>query len=75
MMTRARFGQLTALEGRQVSLALSNGDRIDDAQLVSARENRTGTLWLFTNGSDRFVAVEDVIDVWEANPAGPPLAA
>jgi hypothetical protein len=74
-MTRAGLGQLTALEGRQVSLALRSGDRIDDAQLVSARRNRAGTLWLFTNGSDRFVAVEDVIDVWEAHPAGPPLAA
>ena len=74
-MTRARLGQLSALEGRQVSLALSNGDRIDDAQLVSARRNRAGTLWLFTNGSDRFIAVEDVVDVWEAQPAGPRLAA
>ncbi|HEV8627183.1 MAG TPA: hypothetical protein VG034_22285 [Acidimicrobiia bacterium] len=74
-MTRARLGQLTALEGRQVSLALRNGDRIDDAQLVSTRPNRAGTLWLFTNGSDRFIAVEDVIDVWEAQPGGPPLAA
>jgi hypothetical protein len=74
-MTRAGLGRLTALEGRQVSLALRNGDRIDDAQLVSARRNRAGTLWLFTNGSDRFVAVGDVIDVWEAHPAGPPLAA
>jgi len=74
-MPRARFGEFTALEGRQVSLALRNGDRIDDAQLISARGNRAGTLWLFTNGSDRFIAVEDVIDVWEAQPAGPPLAA
>jgi hypothetical protein len=74
-MTRARLGQLTALEGRQVSLALRNGERIDDAQLVSARRNRAGTLWLFTNGADRFIAVEDVVDVWEAQPAGPPLAA
>lgn len=74
-MTRADLGQLAALEGYQVSLALRNGDRIDDAQLVSARENCAGTLWLFTNGSDRFIAVEDVIEVWEADPAGPPLAA
>jgi predicted metalloprotease len=72
-MARARLGQLTALEGRQVSLALRSGDRIDDAQLVSAR--RAGALWLFTNGSDRFIAVEDVIAVWEVQPAGPPPAA
>jgi hypothetical protein len=74
-MTSAHLGQLTSLEGRQVSLALRNGDRIDDAQLVSARRNRAGTLWVFTNGSDRFIAVEDVVDVWEAQPASPRLAA
>jgi hypothetical protein len=42
-MTRARRRQLATLEGRQVSLALRNGDRIDDAQLVSARRNGAGT--------------------------------
>ena len=34
MMPRARFGQLTSLEGRQVSLALRNGDRIDDEDVT-----------------------------------------
>lgn len=65
-MTREHLGELTALEGRQVSVALGNGDRIDDVQLVSAGRNVVGTLWLFTNGADRFIAVEEVIDVWEA---------
>ena len=69
MMTRARTGELTALEGRQVSVALRSGDRIDDVQLVSAGRNRVGTLWLFTNGADTFVAVEDIIDIWEAQAA------
>jgi hypothetical protein len=74
-MTRKRVGELTALEGRQVSVALRDGDRLDDVQLVSAGRNRAGTLWLFTNGADRFVAVDDVIDVWEAFAPGRPLAA
>jgi hypothetical protein len=74
-MTRARLRELAPLEGRQVSVALRSGNRIDDAQLVSAGRNRAATLWLFTNGADRFVAVEDVIDVWEAPTAGRPLAA
>lgn len=74
-MTRAHLRELTVLEGRQVSVALGNGDRIDDAQLVSAGRNRAATVWLFTNGADRFVAVEDVIDMWEAPTAGRPLAA
>jgi hypothetical protein len=65
-VTRERLGALTALEGRQVSVALRNGERIDDSQLISAGRNRAGTLWLFTHGGDTFVALEDVIDVWEA---------
>ena len=55
---------LHGLEGRQVSVSLSNGSRIDDCQLVSARV-RTETLWLFSNGQDLFVPVDDVIEVWE----------
>jgi hypothetical protein len=74
-MTTSRFAELTALQGRQVSLALRNGDRIDDAQLVSAGRNRAGTLWLFTNGADIFIAVEKVIDVWEAQTGDRHLAA
>jgi hypothetical protein len=69
------MGELTALEGRQVSVALRNGDRLDDVQLVSAGRNRVGTLWLFTNGTDIFIAVADVIDIWEAHCVGRSLAA
>ena len=65
-MTRERLGALTALEGRQVNVALRNGSRIDDSQLVSAGRNRAGTLWLFTHRGDTFIAFEDLIDVWEA---------
>jgi len=69
-MTRERLGALTALEGRQVSVALRNGTRIDDSQLVSAGRHRARTLWLFTHAGDTFVAAEDVIDVWEAASPG-----
>lgn len=74
-MMSARLRELAALEGRQVSVALRNGDRIDDAQLVSADRNHTANVWVFTNGADRFIAVEDVIDLWEAHTAGRPAAA
>jgi len=53
-------------EGRQVSVALADGSRVDDCQLVSAGRNGAGTLWLFTNGADRFVALTEVTAVWEA---------
>ena len=56
---------LHGLEGQQVSVALRNGSRIDDCQLVSAPRARTETLWLFSNGDDLFVSLADVVDVWE----------
>ena len=62
--------RLHVLEGRQVSVALRNGSRIDDCQLVCAPRARTETLWLFSNGADLFVSVGDVVDVWEPAFAG-----
>jgi hypothetical protein len=61
--------KLRSLEGRQVNVALRGGDRIDDCQLVSAGRASTATVWLFSNGTDLFVEVDDLTDVWEA--AGP----
>ena len=58
---------LYGLEGRQVSVALSNGCRIDDCQLVSAPRAGAPTLWLFSNGDDVFVTLADVVDIWEAS--------
>lgn len=60
-------------EGRQVSVALADGSRIDDCQLVSAGRSAAATLWLFTNGTDMFVAIDKVTAVWEV--AGCPRAA
>jgi hypothetical protein len=60
---------LQLLEGQQVSVALRNGSRIDDCQLVSAGRAGTRTLWLFSNGADMFVSLGDVVDVWEAQAA------
>jgi hypothetical protein len=62
-MTTSR---LHGLEGRQVNVALRNGSRIDDCQLVCAPRARAETLWLFSNGADLFVSAGDVVDVWEA---------
>ena len=54
------------LEGRQICVALRNGSRIDDCQLVSAGRVSTDTIWLFSNGADVFVSLDEVLDVWEA---------
>ena len=53
------------LEGHRVNLALIDGSRLDDCELVSAGHGRS-TLWLFINGADVFVSFHDVTDAWEA---------
>jgi hypothetical protein len=53
------------LEGRRVSVALADGSRLDDCELVSAGHGAE-TLWLFVNGDDMFVPVVEVTDAWEA---------
>jgi hypothetical protein len=53
------------LEGRQVSVALDDGSRIDDCQLVSFGRHNVGTVWLVANGDDLFIPVKRVVDIWE----------
>lgn len=62
-MTREQRRGLRQLEGHKVGLALTDGSRIDDADLVSARGT---SLWLFSNGEDAFVRADHVVEVWEA---------
>ena len=65
-MTLERVTSLIGhLEGRRVSLALLDGSRLDDCELVSAGQGAP-TLWLFVNGGDVFVPVAEVTDAWEA---------
>lgn len=64
-MTKEQVRGLRSIEGRQVGVALRNGTRIDDCQLVSGGRSRVGNLWLFANGHDVFVGFGEVLDVWE----------
>ena len=73
-MTTTERGNLATLEGRRVSVALRDGHRIDDGQLISAGVEPLDSIWLFTNGADRFIAFDDVIDVWEVLPSARPGA-
>jgi hypothetical protein len=62
-----RLAELTRhLEGRRVSVALADGSRIDDCELVSG--HGAHSLWLYSNGADTFVALGHVTDLWEASP-------
>lgn len=60
-MTAERRRELRRFEGSTVYVALTDGSRLDDVSLVSARGL---TLWIFDGGEDVFVPVSDVIDVW-----------
>ena len=68
-MSWKRLSELRSLEGRQVSVSLADGSRIDDCQLVSAGSPGVQTLWVFSNGADTFVPLPDVLEVWELQAA------
>jgi hypothetical protein len=56
-VTKERLSQLRWLEG----------SRLDDCQLVSTGRNGVHSLWLFCDGCDTFVLVDDIIDLWESD--------
>jgi hypothetical protein len=66
---RAITGPLRELEGREVSLALADGSRLDAVTLISAGGGRTPTVWLFAQGIDVFLPRWSVVAVWEARPS------
>jgi hypothetical protein len=63
-VTRQPFPELLHLEGRRVGLALDDGSRIDDCQLVFAGRQR---VWVFVNGEDSFLDLTHVTDFWESS--------
>jgi hypothetical protein len=46
-------------------VALVDGSRIDDCELVSAGHHGVRSLWLYANGADTFVPLDNVTDLWE----------
>jgi len=65
-ITHERLGRLRDLQGHQVSVALRDGSRLDDCQLVSIGRNRAHSIWLVNSGVDIFVGIADVVDLWES---------
>ena len=64
-MSQKERGQLKLLEGHRVSVALDDGTRIDDCELVAVPPSTRGHLWVHANGVDSFVPFNKVADVWE----------
>ena len=56
---------LRHLEGRRVGLILNDGSRIVDAQLISAGRPGLSSVWILVDGSDNFIPVMTVTEVWE----------
>lgn len=69
-MTQRQRSELRQLEGHRVNLALADGSRIDDCELVSVDRGRRGHLWVHANGADAFVPLSKIADVWEASGRG-----
>ncbi len=70
-----RCQEFRTLEGRQVSVALKDGSRIDDSQLVSAGRNGATSIWLYSNHVDVFVPLHNVVDLGEVGIIGGARAA
>jgi len=66
---------LRHLEGRRVGLVLNDGTRIIDAQLISAGRPGLTSVWILVDGSDSFIPVMTVTEVWEIPHANPSQAA
>jgi hypothetical protein len=66
---------LRHLEGRRVGLVLDDGTRIVDAQLISAGRPGLTSVWVLVDGSDNFIPVMTVTEVWEIPQANPSQAA
>lgn len=58
---------LRSLEGHRVGVALSDGSRLEDCQLISAPRLGLRTVWLvLADGADAFLPLAAVVDVWDA---------
>ena len=67
---------LRHLEGRRVALVLNDGSRIVDAQLISAGRPGLSSVWVLVDGTDSFIPVLTVTEVWEiASATANPLQA
>jgi hypothetical protein len=64
-ITNDRRNEIRSLEGRRVSVALLDGSRIDDSQLVSAGTDGSRNIWLHSNHVDIFVRLHEIADFWE----------
>ena len=65
---------LRHLEGHRVGLVLDDGSRILDAQLISAGRPGLTSVWVLVDGTDSFIPVMTVSEVWEI-PVSPVQAA
>ncbi|HET9771529.1 MAG TPA: hypothetical protein VFS16_11620 [Acidimicrobiia bacterium] len=66
---------LRHLEGRRVGLVLDDGSRIVDAQLISAGRPGLSSVWILIDGTDDFIPVTKVSEVWEIAQTNPVQAA
>ena len=74
-MTIEQRAEVGVLEGRRVTVAIGEGARPDGCALVSAGRRDVPHVWLFTNGTDRFMPLDQIVAGFEGLPAGPARAA
>ena len=55
--------EVRSLQGRRVSVALTDRSRIDDVVLLGVVEQER--LWLHKEGRDVFLPAREVLELWE----------
>jgi len=69
-MVPSRVAELVrCLEGHHVSVALADGSRLDDCELVSAGRHKVDSVWLYADGTDTIVPLVEVTGVWAVEAA------
>ncbi len=63
--TMQRQRSFRPMEGKHVSVSLSDGTRLDRVKLISAGHGDVATLWIQDGQDDRFVKAEDIVDMWQ----------
>lgn len=70
-MVQYSASQFRSLEGQRVGIALTDGSRIDDCELISLARTGLQTLWLLVDGLDVFIPVAAIETIWATAAAVP----
>lgn len=61
--------RLRGLQGHWIGIALADGSRIERCELVSAGRPGLRSIWVCIDGTDSFLPLAAIAEVWEVVPS------